>query len=636
MGRSILRQFWRIDPWLFAVLVCFTLFAWVSWGKLIDPILDTGAEIEIAARLLEGQVLYRDLHTYYGPLAYFVNALALLVFGHHLEVFYVIGLVLSLTATLLGYRLVRQLTNNCWAALFSIYIIIYCAFNTSALFVPYSYAAAYAIVLCLVAFTFLDRYAQTGRIGWLFVASIASSLAGLSKQEFGVAAIVAVLVGANLCAPKKSLKVKVISSLSVMLLTVGCVFLPFLFLSQQSSWQEISSSLLPVSKARVLIASGMFDVTPARTLRDWLRTFGSLIANYIVIGAAMLIAQGITTHLKIGSKRLNYLAKTSLSVAVALPIFFLSRMQFEPSTTSVAIAVSLIWVGGLATAIFLLLTSRWQSHHSAWKNGLMLRMVLAISLAGFSWYIIHRFGLHPLGDLRWLIPLLVGWFSMCWRSLLREKHAMVLWALFTFSTVLNARFCFSIQYYGIFCITAVLLFFTFLFHLTNWTKLPVWNYALIGLLIGGGMRLEEIAYYRYPISSMYGTIYTTNAELATAYNQTIRYIQDSGARSVLVLPVGNLLNFLTSTHSPSKELVFHPGTFPDADAERKFLTQMQENPPDPIVYVDFLNPALNKGYQTYAEFDPLVDRWITNQHQLVYSSPKIGANDKAWNIRIYR
>jgi hypothetical protein len=32
----------RVNLWLVAVLACFFLLAWVSWGKLGDPIVDFG------------------------------------------------------------------------------------------------------------------------------------------------------------------------------------------------------------------------------------------------------------------------------------------------------------------------------------------------------------------------------------------------------------------------------------------------------------------------------------------------------------------------------------------------------------------------------------------------------------------
>lgn len=83
-------------------------------------------------------------------------------------------------------------------------------------------------------------------------------------------------------------------------------------------------------------------------------------------------------------------------------------------------------------------------------------------------------------------------------------------------------------------------FFTLLFHLgeNNGNKLLIWKYVLVYLLISGGMLLTELSRYSHPISSIYGTMYTINPGLASAYNQTIRYIIDSKSKSVLIVHGG--------------------------------------------------------------------------------------------------
>lgn len=98
----------------------------------------------------------------------------------------------------------------------------------------------------------------------------------------------------------------------------------------------------------------------------------------------------------------------------------------------------------------------------------------------------------------------------------------------------------------------------------------------------------------------------------------------------------SILNFLSATHSPSRKTFFLPGILPDIEAEHEFLTQMRESPPDLIVYVDVPSQQLNRGYQTFAEYNPLVDDWITRQYQLVYASPEISRQGKEWIIRIYK
>ena len=637
MGKLLLKKSWRIDPWLGVVLICFALFAWASWGKLAHPIFDTGQEAEIAARLMEGQVLYRDLLINYTPLPYYVNALLLRSFGHHLEVFYMVGLVLALTVTLLCYRLVKQLTNPSWAALCASYILIYCAFNPGGLYnlvAPYSYGVVYATVFCLLALMTLDRYGQTGRLGWLLIAAIASGLAGLAKQEYGVAMFFTVLIGANL-RPAKSFTNRIGRNLLITLVTVSFVFLPLAWFVHQSSWQQVYTSLIPVSKARIFTDSGLFYFSPARTLVAWNGSFKTFVATSLATGSAMAIAQNITSYLRIDEQKVK--RSTQILIGAVLAWFILLLLQIPISNVpKAAIAAALVIASGLAMAIFWYSKSRYIPN-TKWTKALV-HILIVIPFAGLSLYWVRRMGIsfHPLGNLVWLLPLLVGWFAIRWRAMIQDRHAVLLWSLLTFSILVNSRFWFNIDFYGIYSVSAILLFFILLYQLANWTKLPIWNYVLVSLLIGGGMHLAKFTQYRYPISSFQGTLYTDQYALANAYNHIIRYIKDSGVKSVLVVPAGAILNFLTATHSPSKETIFLPGILPNADAERKFLAQMRENPPELIINVNIPFSWLKKGYQTYAEFNPLVDNWITHQHQLVYSSPKlVDSNGKEWILRIY-
>jgi hypothetical protein len=235
---------------------------------------------------------------------------------------------------------------------------------------------------------------------------------------------------------------------------------------------------------------------------------------------------------------------------------------------------------------------------------------------------------RPLGNMSWFLPVSVGLVAIRYLKPVRHKHAPLLWTLLVFSLVLNARWLFYIGFYGLYATPVVLLFFTLLYHLTQRARASLWRYLLICLLIGGSVKLGGLAMYPYAVHSPHGTLYTKDATLAHAFNQTIKAINASGATSVLVLPEGSILTFMTATHSPSREITFLPVTLPTVKAEQEFIASMQTNPPELIVYV--YRPFTEWGYQTYADFNPLVDRWITQQHRLVDFFPM----DKG-AIRIY-
>ncbi len=528
--------------------------------------IDVGREVEIPARLVAGQVLYRDVATYYGPLAYYVNALALLVFGHSLEVFYTVGLVLALAATLLFYRLAKRLTNARWAVLCTLCMLIYCALGPGLFnfILPYSYGAVYATVLCLLAFTALDRYGYKGKVGWLIAAAITCGLAGLAKQEYGVAALGGVLVGANIYSPQ-NLRTRLGRSVLVIVVASACVLIPLALLAQQVSWEKLYLSLLAISKVGVLNRSQVFQVSPIKTLYKWLATFIIFAAASLVVWSSMLAA--------------HWLSKLS-----GIP-----RPKWLRVIVEVLISVASAWLG-----LFLLSESVFSHKGNA-----------AI--------------FHPLGDMSWFLPVSVGLLAFYQPKLTRHRHASLLWTLLVFSLLLNARWLFYINFYGLYAMPVVLLFFTLLYHLTQRTGASVWRYLLVCLLISGSVKLGELANYRYSVHSSHGSFYTKDAALAHAFNQTIKAINASGAASVLVLPEGSILTFMTATHSPSREITFLPAVLSTTKDEREFLESMKTNPPDLIVYI--YRSFGEWGYQTYADFNPLVDRWITQEHRLVDSFP---------------
>ena len=626
---------------LVAVLACFVLLAWVSWAKQGHLIFDTGQETEISARLLAGQRLYGDLQTYYGPLSYYANALALLIGGHHIEVFYTVGLVLALATTLLVYKLAKSLTNAPWAALCTVYVLIYGAFTTERFFnfiVPYSYGAVYATVLCLLAFTAIDRYGQTGRIGWLFAAAIACGFAGCAKQEYGVASLLSVLVGANLCSPK-NLRARVGRTILIILVASASVLLPFALLAQQVSWEKIYTNLVPISKTRILADSGLFYFSPVRTINIWKYTFYNFFATTLVVWAAIVAGRWLSKRQWLNCPPwIRNLVEVLTTIAFAFLGLLLLRINVRHTFTIVVAASVLAWVWAVASRR---LSRRQWLPDSKWLR-IVVKLVAIIAAVGLSCLILRGFAccsntvFHPLGNLAWLLPLLVGWFVLNWRQLIQHRHAPLLWTLLVFSVLLNARFWFNLDFYGIYAVTAILLFFTFLYQLALRTGLPLARFVLICLLIGGSMNLVNLGEYRYAVHSTHGTMYTDDADLALAFNQTIGHIQKSGATSVLTVPAGATLNFLTATHSPSQETIFLPGILPTPEAEREFLARMHNKPPALIVYVNVPFFWLNKGYQTYAEFNPLIDRWISHEHQLVYTSPKLVFGNKEWTIRIYK
>src|SRR5215510_5701860 len=79
-----------------AILAVFVAMLIVSWRRWTSPIADSGREMDLPRRLLDGELLYRDVHHLYPPFAPYFNALLYRIFGVQLDVLHVAGILCSI------------------------------------------------------------------------------------------------------------------------------------------------------------------------------------------------------------------------------------------------------------------------------------------------------------------------------------------------------------------------------------------------------------------------------------------------------------------------------------------------------------------------------------------------------------
>lgn len=140
-GRA--SRWWLLLPYaVFAALFAITFKRWIL------PFQDSGRDADVALRIAGGAVLYRDVEYYYGPLAPFLDAACLLVFGYDLDVLIGLRTVLGL----LGVEALRRLAcrvapDAATAAAITAFIVAACCFDTGGAYpFPYSVAALEAAV----------------------------------------------------------------------------------------------------------------------------------------------------------------------------------------------------------------------------------------------------------------------------------------------------------------------------------------------------------------------------------------------------------------------------------------------------------------------------------------------------------
>ncbi len=200
-----------------ALLTVFAVMLAVSWRRWVSIIADSGRELDLPLRLLNGETLYRDVHFLYTPLAPYLTAQLYAWFGARLETLQASGVVCSVLIVWLCYRIARHLLTSAESALAVSGVIIFCIFKpTGNLISPYSYSALYGMVFALACLLACLR-------GRLIAAGCFLTLAVLAKQEFALVAGAAVLASAwqSREHKRRSLFVPVLVSLPLLAIASG-------------------------------------------------------------------------------------------------------------------------------------------------------------------------------------------------------------------------------------------------------------------------------------------------------------------------------------------------------------------------------------------------------------------------------
>ena len=170
------------------IVVVAIALAWYTWGRWGDFQIDCGRELYVPSEIIRGKLIYRDIFYPYGPLAPYVGALLIAIFGPHLVVFYLFGIAVAIGCAMLLFELGAMLEGRA-VGLTAALALLSAGFAPGfANYVfPYSYAATIGLALSLICALFTLGH-LFGRWGYnLLLAGLAASLALLCKQEFGAA-----------------------------------------------------------------------------------------------------------------------------------------------------------------------------------------------------------------------------------------------------------------------------------------------------------------------------------------------------------------------------------------------------------------------------------------------------------------
>ncbi|MCI0415469.1 glycosyltransferase family 39 protein [bacterium] len=185
---SLLRRYQNDLVALAVIAIVFGLMCAISWQKWASASIDGGAAMNVPLRLLNGESLYSQVYFLYGPLGPYLNALLFKIFGVHLSVLYVAGIVSSFLLVLFTYLLGKQFMGTMEATLAALAVEALCIFKHGAHSIfPYTFSALYGTLLGIAALGLQIRYTASQKSAHLLLSGILGGLALICKQEFGFA-----------------------------------------------------------------------------------------------------------------------------------------------------------------------------------------------------------------------------------------------------------------------------------------------------------------------------------------------------------------------------------------------------------------------------------------------------------------
>jgi hypothetical protein len=165
-------------------------FLATSWRKWPDALIDFGPELYVPWRITQGSLLYRDLDNNYGPLSQYLNAALFRIFGTSMTVLVAANIVVFAGILTVIYVLFRRAWGRVAAFLSSVILISVFGFaqylqignyNYAA---PYSHEATHGMLVCVLLLWALVCWVERPTV---LLSSLAGGLLGLTvvlKPEF--------------------------------------------------------------------------------------------------------------------------------------------------------------------------------------------------------------------------------------------------------------------------------------------------------------------------------------------------------------------------------------------------------------------------------------------------------------------
>jgi hypothetical protein len=572
------------------IIAAGAMLAW-TWGRWGDPFVDFGREVYVAWRLAAGEVLYRDIDYFNGPLSPYLNALIFRVAGARLLVLEGANLLCWAIVAALSYRLYLWIADELAAFCAVLLFILLFSFiqlvgiNNYNYTTPYAHEATHSMACAMGALVLLGFYLRRSRDNaWPVVGcGLLLGMTFLMKVEVTVALGAALAVGLGLGLVMRGANAR--QWAVALLMFLGAALVPALMaltaLSMAMPFREALTGLL---------GSWKYLGDPALTDNPFYRR---------VMG---------TDHIGLRIEMMGITLAGELAVLAPPLIATLAARRFTRQ-----MRVLLVWLGGLYVAVMLWTFWDWFDWRGSMRPLNLFAVSMCASLLACAWR--ERGCLTP-------------------RLILQLSFAV-------FATAMLGKMFFNVAIYHYGFVLAGPAFALMVLALVGWIPnllskdaLSAWIFRAAAMVALGGFTARHLmAYEQYFRSRPTQTIGIVGDTMQVerdgpAINAVLEVLsRQPPNKSLAVIPQGAMLNYLSSRVNPTGELTLLPGEV-HMFGEARILSRFGAHPPDWIVMqkVDMSEFGYRGFGIDYAQ--PLA-AWITSH----YSQQPV---DSSGSLRLLR
>jgi hypothetical protein len=596
-----------LEPLSIAILFVYLLDrTWLRWP---DPLIDFPRELYTAWRLSVGDLLYRDVTCWYGPLPHLVEAFAFRIFGVGLDTVVWLNIGVTTIVLLLLRGIFGRLGGRLSMWLCSVVFLVVFAFGHFVMIgnynfiTPYASQATYGVAGLLLVLWALLHHAHGEKSRWLVIAGAGLGVVYVCKPEPVLAAG---------------------GALAVYFIAMG--------LRRADVGSNWIAALARFARDTGWVAAGFFGV--------WTPVF------------AVLGYQGGLTYAFSAVNWVPYTVLSSKFRTTGLSSTFnLGTLGFDqPWEHLVEHLVAAGWLIGVCA---LVMVGGWiwarerGKGREAWLGMALLAIAGGYAAWRLPWLLIGRAILFPVVLLALVIVCWSWWTA--WKGRMDFPRTLQLATVGTGGALMLARMPLSgrIEQYGFFMEPLAMLFVVNLLV----AEAPRWlagrwrvNWllqAVFALMILFGVRqlgqrtmfffdLETYAvgegrdqFYSFPAyRASNGQLFASGPLLNTMIQAVRKYTP--AAKTLLALPETAALNYHLRLRDPIPEMEFQPTTLTFVGLDQ-VMQDLQNHPPDAVlVYSRSLNEYGVPYFGADQNSGLAILQWLRKNYGLV---AYVGAND---------